>query len=312
MQHAGAECSACHVSAPRGLLYECLRCVSYTLCQACFLSGGGSADHDPSHPLQELCAPLTPAQRGREVLKRLGDKLRLAGAPKQRFLPLDAPEHSDGDSTLRPAQDDQDLTVIMAGTSDALLSRTVLLDQALGGSAAEECELRISPGPLVKGQRRVPLEPGRAAGVQLNSTERPPAGCQGNNKPVAGPFKEGASSQSLEKNRDKLFCMNNCGDDLLPPKNLDKKKKKGLINRLFRGGKGSKKDQKSKLDNKENIEMVDADDVSKPTFSRAASKSCSFGAEGASRVLPGEGGPRYGSCRMNQPWRRPPGAVRDP
>ena len=81
-------CSSCQHSPMVGLRYQCLQCLSYDLCQACFFTGQASRGHKPQHPVQEYCYPSTKKEEARAFFTTLGNKLRARQArPKARNKP---------------------------------------------------------------------------------------------------------------------------------------------------------------------------------------------------------------------------------
>jgi len=71
-------CSACHVQPIIGMRYQCLKCLSFDLCQSCFFVGqtGTRGGHKPSHPVQEYCYPSTRKEEARAFMATLANKLR--------------------------------------------------------------------------------------------------------------------------------------------------------------------------------------------------------------------------------------------
>ena len=72
----GVRCSVCQATPIIGMRYQCLKCLSFDLCQSCFFVGQTRGGHKPSHPVQEYCYPSTRKEEARAFMATLANKLR--------------------------------------------------------------------------------------------------------------------------------------------------------------------------------------------------------------------------------------------
>jgi len=68
-------CSAC-CQPIVGLRYQCLQCLGYDLCQACFFIGASSRGHRPKHPVQEYCFPSSRGDQFKAVMATIVNKIK--------------------------------------------------------------------------------------------------------------------------------------------------------------------------------------------------------------------------------------------
>ncbi|XP_052605609.1 dystrotelin [Peromyscus californicus insignis] len=68
-------CSVCRTFPIIGLRYRCLKCLSFDICQLCFVSGRHSKSHQKSHTVMEDCVQISAKENTKLLLRSLRNSL---------------------------------------------------------------------------------------------------------------------------------------------------------------------------------------------------------------------------------------------
>ncbi|GIX76843.1 dystrophin-related protein 2 [Caerostris extrusa] len=82
-------CDYCGVNPIIGLRYRCLQCISYNLCQNCFLCGRINKRHKERHQVQEFVLPASTWEETKATINTLKNKLPFAHCSSKPYLSFD-------------------------------------------------------------------------------------------------------------------------------------------------------------------------------------------------------------------------------